>query len=80
MFYLILFTVFLFRLLVKHVDAFKCSVIIYQYTKLEAGENPDDVYFLYLIYTQSILYLLLEGLKLVWFLFRFGGVFFCFFL
>lgn len=52
MFYLILFTAFLVRLCVKCIDTFTCSIIIYQYTKLETHGNPVDPY-LNNLYTES---------------------------
>lgn len=51
-FYLILFTAFLFRLCVKHTGTFICSIIIYQYTKLETHGNLTDPYLINL-YTGS---------------------------
>lgn len=54
-FYLILFTVFLFRLCVKHIDTFTYSIIIFQYTKLETHRNLIDPYLINLYTGNTVL-------------------------
>lgn len=49
--------------------SFKCSIIIYQYTNLGTYNNLNALYFPYLICTQSVLHLLVECLKVVFFFF-----------
>lgn len=55
MFYLILFTAFLFRPCVKHIDTFTCAIIIYPYTKPETRGNPIDPYLINLYTGNTVL-------------------------